>query len=126
MQQLYSYIEIVKKKWHLIVIAILVGLLFVAMSDKSKEIIKSTAQKVENTKQLQDAICETPKNVNFVVQESEILKNGNFVIFDLNTFENFKTKRIDENRNAYYYRRTTGINNEKQFVTLFKYEPLKK
>ncbi len=73
---------------------------------------------VEITPEVKEEFCATPQQ--YVIETNQLLQTGNFIVLDLDTFENFKTKRIDNKRIGYYYRRSGSV---KEYYTIFKNEP---
>lgn len=117
----------IKSKIHIIIIAVL--LIFIGkivFEDESfKEVMPDTIAEAPLLKPVAVKAPEKKAEVcmdnKYVVSADTLLDTSNMIILDLNTFELFKTKRIDNKRMGYYYRRKGAL---QEYYTVFKDEPL--
>ena len=122
-----NFVGFIKSKISFIVIAaLLVIIANIVFEDESfKEVMPDTIEEAPLLKPVAVKPPEAKKaevcvDNKYVVSADTILDTSNMIILDLNTFEMFKKKRIDDNRVGYYYRRAGAV---KEFYTVFKNEP---
>ena len=114
-----------KAKISLIIIGVLVAvILSIVSKEADKQVFTDVNVTVEKPTlkemkpEVKKEFCESDKQ--YVIESNALLSMGNFIVLDLNTFELIKTRKIDNDRVGYWYKRH-GKNDE--FYTVWKHKP---